>query len=290
MFFEENPQLVKQNEPLAAHCWLRIGGAARYYAEPQSIDELCKLCREAQRANIAIRVLGGGSNLLVRPGGVDGLVLRLVGELANVTTQDKTVVAGGGALLGDLLSSAASAGLEGLEDLAGIPGSVGGAVVCNSGITHDDIGSRVTRVTAVEKDGSLVELDRDALQFGFRQSNLEDVVIAEVELALQPGDAEEITRRLQAAWIACKAAQPTTGSRVAQAFIEPAGYRIAELLDAAGMRAASEGEVAMSSQFPGFLVVNENANAEQVLALTKRIARAVEVQSGIQLQPQLKIW
>ena len=133
-------------------------------------------------------------------------------------------------------------------------------------------------------------LEKDDLQFGFRRSNLEDVVIVEVVLQLQQASSEEITRRLQAAWIVRKAAQPATGSTVAQVFIEPSGYRISDLLDASGMRSASEGEASMSSLHPGFLVVNENATAEEVLALTSKISKAVEVQSGIQLQPQLKIW
>jgi len=283
-------ELVRDDVPLAQHCRLRIGGHARFFAEPKTVQELCVLCSEAHAKGIQVRILGGGSNVLVRSGGVDGLVIRLVGSLAKIETFETRLVTGGGATLGDAISTSAAAGLAGLEHLAGIPGSLGGAIVSNSGVTNDDIGSHVQLVRAVGRDGTVVELGRDALQFGFRRSNLEDYIVTDAEFELEPADAGEVTRRLQSAWIVKKATQPPAGASVIQAFIEPTGSNLADLLDAAGMRSASEGDAAMSSQYPGFLVVNEKTDPDQVLALCSRIARAVEVQSGIQLQSQLKIW
>lgn len=289
-FSDSSRSLVREDEPLAPFCWLKIGGSARFFAEPGSIDALTALCKDAHNHGLPLRVLGGGSNLLVRPQRVDALVLRLIGDFAQTKIEGNRLIAGGGAVLGEVLATAAAAGLAGLEGLAGIPGSVGGAVVNNSGAINEDIGCRVQVVRAVTKEGEPIELKRDGLQFGFRHSNLDGVIVTEVELELETAEPAEITRRLQAAWIVKKAAQPSTGARTAQAFVGPGGYSIAELLDAAGMRTASVGEAAMSSQFPGYLVVNENVTADDVLALTTRIARAVEVQSGIQLHSQLKIW
>lgn len=290
MFSESTQQLISQNVSLAPYCWLKIGGAAQYFSVPESIDDLQSVCKEAFAAQIPVRVLGGGSNLLVRESGVEGLVVKLAGALETISIEGTKIVAGAGASLGEVVAQAAAAGLAGIEELAGIPGSLGGAVASNSGVKNDDIGSRVASVKVIDRSGELVVIEKEALQFGFRRSNLEDVIIVEVTLDLQQADAEEVTRRLQAAWIVRKAAQPTTGATVAQAFIEPSGYRISDLLDASGMRSASEGEASMSSLHPGFLVVNKDATAENVLALTSKISKAVEVQSGIQLQPQLKIW
>ena len=290
MFSESTQKIIQQNVSLAPFCWLKIGGAAQYYAAPDNLADLETLCREAFAADLPVRVLGGGSNLLVRESGVEGLVLKLGGNLANITVDGTKLVAGAGAELGEVINRAAAAGLAGIEELAGIPGSIGGAVASNSGVKNDDIGSRVLSVKVIDRNGQLVVLDKDALQFGFRRSNLEDVVIVEAVLQLEESEPEEITRRLQAAWIVRKAAQPSTGATVAQAFIEPSGRRIADLLDASGTRTASEGEASMSSQHPGFVVVNESATTDDVIALTTKISRAVEVQSGIQLQPQLKIW
>lgn len=290
MFSESLAPFIRENEPLAPYCWLRIGGWAKFYAEAPNTAVLQELCAEAQQNQLAVRILGGGSNLLIRSGQIDALVIRLTEEFLEISTDGNILRAGSAALLSDTLSTAAKAGLAGLEHFAGIPGTVGGAVVCNSGVTNDDIGSHVKSVTAVSRDGAQIQMDRESLKFRFRRSNLEDLVVTRVELELEPLDPKEVTRRLQANWIVKKAAQPPTGARVAQAFIEPSGSRIVDLLDAAGMRSASEGDAAMNSQYPGFVLVNENADAESVLALTKRISRAVEAQSGIQLQPQLKIW
>lgn len=290
MFSESLSAIIRENEPLAQYSWLKLGGSARYFAEPQDLHQLAQVCQEAHQANMPVRVLGGGSNLLIRPGQLEAVVLRLAGQFTQIHIEGNTLTAGSAASLGDVLTEATKAGLAGLEHLAGIPGSVGGAVVGNSGITNDDIGSHVTRVRALKRDGESVDLGREAMKFGYRQSNLGDLIVTEIEFTLEPMDRDEVTRRLQTSWIVRKAAQPATGARVAQAFIEPSESGIQELLDAAGMRGASEGEAAMVTQHPGFVIVNDNADAEQVLALISKITRAVEVQTGIQLQQQLKIW
>ncbi|RMF39428.1 MAG: FAD-binding protein [Planctomycetota bacterium] len=290
VFSSQVAELVRENEPLAPRCWLRIGGPARYFAEPESEEQTRQLVADAAAGGITVRVLGGGSNVLIRPEGVDGLVLELGGEMTRLQVDKCSLLAGGGADLGDAITVAAQAGLAGLEHLAGIPGTVGGAVVCNSGVTNEDIGSRVSAVSGVKQDGTPCRLVRDQLQFSYRRSNLDDMVVTEVEFELDASTPAEVTRRMQSAWIVRKAHQPPQNVRVAQAFIEPSECSIEDLLDAAGMRTASEGDVAMSPQYPGFIVVNEQATADQVLALIRRIARAVEVQTGIQLQPQLRIW
>lgn len=290
MFSDSLSQYIQQDEPLASRCWLKIGGSASYYAEASDMEVLKALCTEAHRLDIPVKILGGGSNLLIRPGSVDALVLRLVGEFQSTTIRENHLIAGSAASLSDVISKAAEHGLSGLEHLAGIPGTIGGAVVCNSGVKNDDIGSHVLQVHAIDREGNLHTLNRDALKFSFRRSNLEDVVVTGVEFALERLDPQEVTRRLQANWIVKKAAQPASGARVGKLFVEPGGSRIVDLLDAVGMRSTGEGGAAMITQFPGFVQVNENATANDVLALSNRIARAVEVQSGIRLRSQLRIW
>ncbi len=283
--------LIRKNEPLAAYTWLQIGGSARFFAEPNSIEELCQLLAEAQRLAIPVRLLGGGSNVLIRESGVDGLVISLAtAELSKIEIRGNQLIARAGARLNHVISNAVGAGLAGLEHLAGIPGTIGGAVVANAGVTNDDIGSKVTQVSVVDRHGALLQRDRSKLQFGFRRSNLEDVVIVEIELSLEPMDASELTRRMQTNWIVKNAAQPLAGTRTIQAFIEPDGISLADALDAAGMKGVEEGEVSLNPHYPGYLTVAGNATSDQVLALIDRIARAVEIRSGIQLQSQLRIW
>ncbi|MEM7561253.1 MAG: FAD-binding protein, partial [Planctomycetota bacterium] len=290
VFSESLNSYVQEDVALAERCWLRIGGSARFFAEVPSSSILTQLCKEATAASLPVRVLGAGSNLLIRSGQIDALVVRLTGEFETVTISDNKIVVGAAASLGDLISAAAEAGLAGLEHLAGIPGTVGAAVVCNSGVKNDDLGSRVQRVCGVDRDGQEVELSREELKFGYRRSNLEHLIVTSAEIELQKQDPAEVTRKLQANWIVKKAAQPAVDDCLAQAFIEPSGWQISELLEAAGMKSASEGEASMNPEFPGYLGVTKEADAKDVLALMGRIARAVEVQSGIQLHQQLKIW
>lgn len=291
MFSEKFQHIVRENEPLAQYCWLRLGGPAKYFAEPNSIDEFCGLIAAAAEQNIPVRLLGDGSNILVREEGFDGLVIRLsTAEMCRIVTNGAHLSARAGARLNHVISAAAAAGLAGLEHLAGIPGTIGAAVVANAGVTNDDLGSRVRSVQVINRDGQLEVRARESLQFGFRRSNLEDSLIAEVELALEPLDPAELTRRMQSSWIVRRAAQPTSNLRVVQALIEPNGTNLADVLESVGLRDAREGEAALSPQHPGFLVVSGNASTHDVLTLLNRVLRGVEAKTGIQLQSQLKIW
>ncbi|MEZ6137862.1 MAG: FAD-binding protein [Pirellulaceae bacterium] len=292
MEFPENLRhIIRENEPLAPFCWLRTGGPAKYFAEPNSLADFCNLIAFAMAKSIPVRLLGDGSNIVVRDEGVDGLVIRLAtADLCQISIAENRLTARAGARLNHVISAAAGAGLGGLEHLAGIPGTVGAAVVTNAGVTNDDIGSRVSCVQTIDRHGQLAQRDRQDLQFGFRRSSLEDAYVAEVELTLEPIDASELTRRMQSSWIVRRAAQPPSGQRVVQALIEPNGVDLAELLDAVDMRGVRQGDVSLSSQFPGFLVATGDAKSSDVLALLSQISRTVEAKTGTQLQPQLKIW
>jgi UDP-N-acetylmuramate dehydrogenase len=283
--------LVRENEPLSPYCWLRLGGEARYFAEPNSIEDFRALIASAVEQGMPIRLLGDGSNILVRDEGVEGLVIRLAtAELCKIEIIDNRLIARAGARLNHVISAAAGAGLGGLEHLAGIPGTVGAAVVSNAGVKNDDIGNRVKSVQTIDRNGTIEIRGRDTLQFGFRRSNLQDTYVSEVELALDPVDATVLTRRMQSSWIVRRAAQPASGTRAVQALLEPDGTRLADLLDEAGVKGTREGDVLLSPQFPGYIVVSGNATSKEVLALLGRVLQSVEAKTGTQLQSQLKIW
>lgn len=290
-FSDKLNHVVRFKESLAPYTWLRLGGEAKFFAEPGNLDELSGLIREATDNGISARLLGSGSNLLVREEGVDGLVIHLAtADLCSITVADDRLTAGAGAKLTHVISAAVAAGLGGLEHLAGIPGSVGAALATNAGITNDDIGSRVSSVSTIDRQGTVAKLSSSQLQFGFRRSNLQDSFIAEVEFKLRAGNPADLTRRMQSNWIIRRAAQPISGSRTVQAFIEPDGTRLADVLEAAGVRDAREGDFAMDWAHPGFVVATGQPKSKDLLALLSRVSRSVEVKSGIQLQSQLKIW
>jgi UDP-N-acetylmuramate dehydrogenase len=283
--------LVRENESLAPYTWLQIGGPARYFAEPTTADEMVAVVRAALQAQLPIRVLGGGSNLLVQEAGWDGLVLHLAAPgLSAIRIEGTRVIVGGGAKLSHLISHTVGAGLAGLEHLVGIPGTVGGAVAGNAGVVNGDIGSRVVRVKTIDRQGQLADRRPPEVQFSFRRSDLEDAIVVEVELQLEPRPVQELTRQMQNSWIVKRSQQPSTDQRSALAFLDPAPHSAAELIDRAGLRGAAEGEVSLSSQNPGYIVVSGAATSQQVLALLERVRKAVALQTGVQLQPHLRIW
>ncbi len=290
-FSSKTLHLVREQEPLAPYTWLQIGGPARYFAEPTTFAELAQLVIEATQAKLSIRILGDGSNLLIREAGIDGLVISLSApELSQITIEGHHIRAGAGAKLGHLITRSVGAGLAGLEHLVGIPGTVGGAVIGNAGITNDDLGEHIVAISILNRDGKVSQRVRGELQFAHRRSNLDDCIITEAEFSLAAGDVNELTRRMQRGWIIKRANQPSTELRSALAFVEPGGISVGELLEASGQRAATEGEVSLSSQFPGYVVASGGATSEQVLALTARVRRAVELKTGIALQSHLRIW
>ena len=290
-FLSEHAHLVRENEPLARYTWLQIGGPARYFAEPTTVAELTALVQAAAKAHLPVRVLGGGSNLLVQEAGCDGLVLHLAApELVAIRIDGLRVMARSGAKLSHVISRTVGAGLAGLEHLVGIPGTLGGALVGNAGVVNGDIGSHVQRVTTLDRQGNVVKRERSELQFSFRRSDLDDVTVIEVELALEQGDSSELTRRMQNSWIVKRASQPPTDQRAALAFVDPSGITAAELIEQSGLKGAVEGEAALSSQYPGYIVVSGNATSQQVLALLDRVRKAIAQRTGIQLQSHLRIW
>ncbi|MFO1063493.1 MAG: UDP-N-acetylmuramate dehydrogenase [Pirellulales bacterium] len=283
--------LIRENEPLVPYTWLQMGGPARYFAEPTTASELAALIKAAASAQIPVRVIGGGSNLLVQEAGFDGLVLHLAApELSEIRIDGERVTVGGGAKLNHVISRTVGEGLAGLEHLVGIPGTIGGAVVGNAGVWNGEIGSRVVGVRTIDRAGNIRDRVTGDFQFSFRRSDLEDVIVLEAVLQLEKRSASELTRQMQNSWIVKRSQQPPTDQRSALAFVDPAGISAAELIEQAGLRGAAQGEVSLSSQFPGYIVASGNATSAQVLALLDRVRKAVAQQTGIQLQPHLRIW
>ena len=216
-------QVVRPGAPLAMHTWLQLGGPAEYFAEPENAEQLLALVRRSHEEGIEVRVLGEGSNVLVRDEGVPGLVLRLSSpQFARIEVSGARVTAGGGALLGRLITTAVCRGLAGLEMLIGIPGSVGGAVHGNTSTRGGDIGQWTAAVTVLSASGELLERDRDDLAFGYRESNLDEPAILEATFSLELDDPRELAKRMQQQWILKKASQPLGHQAAGCVFKNPA--------------------------------------------------------------------
>ncbi|HBE70145.1 MAG TPA: UDP-N-acetylenolpyruvoylglucosamine reductase [Planctomycetaceae bacterium] len=291
VFTQSIQHLIREDEPLSGFTWARVGGAAKYFAEPGTQPELAQILSEAAAAGIPARIVGEGANILVRDAGYDGLVISLkAAEFSKVSIKDNVLTAGAGASLSQVVSASAGAGLAGIEYLAGIPGTFGGALVCNASVKNGDLGCRVTHVVAIEADGKSITLGSDQLRFGFQRSNLDGRFVIEAALQLETVDSAELTRRMQSSWIVKRAAQPASGQRALQAFVEPDGMSLSDVLEQSGVQGLNEGEISLSKQYPGYLVFSGEVKADEIIKFVQRVTTKVEAATGIRLHCPIKIW
>ncbi len=290
-FADEFADVLKRDELLAPYTWLKVGGLAQFFLEPRSVDELTRAVRACCHEGIPVRVLGGGSNLVVRDEGVSGLVLRLSHPaFAEVMIDGTRVTAGGGALLSHVISETVRAGLAGFENLAGIPGTIGGALHGNVGGRHGEIAQYVRSVTVLTAAGEKLVRSEDELLFDYRQSNLDELLVLEAEFELQRDDPDQIAQRLKKIWIAKKSSQPLSSQTVGCIFKNPRGQRAGQLIEQAGLKGTRIGGAEINDRHANFIVTHEGASSDDVLRLMDLVRSKVAEQFGVPLEPEVKIW
>lgn len=283
--------IVRENEPLAPYTWLRLGGPAQYFSEPTSVDELAELVRRCSQEELTIRVLGGGSNLLVRDAGVSGLVIHLSAPaFSQISISGNRVIAGAGAKLAHVISTAVREGLAGLESLAGIPGTVGGAVYANVDASGNAIGQWTTKATMMTRGAEIVEQHGEQLRFSYRKSNLDELVILGAEFTLEVADSAALTKRMQKFWIVKQSNQPPANENPACIFQDVGGISAASLIEQAGFKGASVREASVSERDGSFMVANPGATSDDVIDLIETLKKGVEDQLGVELETQIQIW
>lgn len=289
--FDDLGVAVGEAEPLAPHTWLGVGGSARWFCEPVDVAALERVVRRCFEQGIALRVIGGGTNVLVPAMGFAGMVVRLSGPAFSSVTFDRpTLVAGAGAKLVHVVSVAVQAGLGGLETLVGIPGTLGGALIGNAGGRGGDIGDRVRSVTVMESNGRVVERTGAALAFGSRWSNLDDVVVLGCRLDLDEEDPDILTKRMQKRWIIDRAEQPGGVRTVAMMFKDPHGASAESLVTQAGGREIRVGEASVHSPHANYVVAHPGCTADDVRLLVEQVRARVRDRLGVELAPQIESW
>ncbi|MEO8493951.1 MAG: UDP-N-acetylmuramate dehydrogenase [Planctomycetota bacterium] len=283
--------IVREQEPLAPFTWLRLGGPAEYFAEPTSVDELVALVKHCADHDVGVRVLGSGSSLLVRDAGVSGLVLHLAAAaFSQISASGNKVVAGGGAKLSHVISTAVREGLAGLEQLAGIPGTVGGALHDNVDANGTDIGHWTTQATMLTRAGNMIEQNADLLRFAYRSSSLDELAILSAEFTLEKADSQMLTKRMQKFWIVKQSSQPAANENPACVFKDVGGMNAGSLIDQAGCKGAVVGKAVVSARDSRFIVANPGTTSDDVLQLIEKIQAAVQEQLGVELETQVQIW
>ena len=279
-------------EPLAPHTTWRIGGPAELFAYPSDRADLITAVGWANATRTPWRVLGNGSNLLVRDEGVRGVVLRVRKVLDEIHRDGTRIVAGAGASFPAVANLAASHGLAGLEFGAGIPGTVGGAILMNAGWHEHEIAGVVERVEFLENDGAVRDFDRDACAFGYRSSVFRGrpgVVLA-ATLALAEADPEVVRSRLERFASSRRENQPTDQPSCGSVFLKPPGDFAGRLIDAAGLKGTRVGGVEVSTRHANFFVNVGGATARDVLGLVEKVEAVVEARFGVRLEREFELW
>ena len=282
---------VRFDEPLGPYTWWKIGGPADALLSIETSDELAFILRLAFKRKLPWFTLGFGSNVLVGDGGLRGLVLRLGGafDALDVVDEDAQVVvrAGASAQMALLTAQAASRGAVGIASLAGIPGSVGGALAMNAG-TDREIGEFVREVwvqTATKPDAHPVDV-----RYFYRHTTLaRDAIVSGVTLAFARGDARAIRADLQARLVRRKATQPIHLPNAGSCFRNPAGDKAGRLIEAAGAKGWRSGGAEVSPQHANFIVNVAAASARDVTSLLARVRREVQVRFGVELQLEVHL-
>jgi UDP-N-acetylmuramate dehydrogenase len=287
----EFADIVKADEPLAPYTYFKLGGPAEALVQPRSRDELGAVVRRCFEAQLALRVLGAGCNVLVRDEGVRGVVLRLSAPaFTQVTVEGRRLRAGSGAALSALISEAARHALAGLEALVGTPGTAGGAVRHNAGDRSGEIGQHVTQVEVVDQAGKVQVREKDDLRFAYRWSNLDDPVVLAVEFALEPDAPEDIIKRMRKAWIQRKAGQPFSFQAAGRIFRDPRGLSAATLIDQAGLAGTRVGGAEVSERSANFIIAHPGAAARDVLRLADLVRSRVRECFHVELELDISVW
>ena len=285
------PEFVRTQEPLGPFTLLRVGGKAEFLAQPRSLAELTALMKAAAEKRLPVRVLGVGSNVLVRDEGVSGVVLRLCeAAFTRIEVAGRKVRVGGGAPLSKLISEATQHNLAGLETLVGISATVGGALRCNAGDRTGEIGEYVRRVEVLDDRHNSVWREHDELRFGTHQSNLDDPVILGAEFELDQDKPENIVKRMRKAWIQRKANQPFSYEAAARMFENPRGHQAAALIEQAGLTKSKVGGATISERNANYVVAGPNATARDVLRLIDLVQSKITETYSVQLEREIVIW
>jgi UDP-N-acetylmuramate dehydrogenase len=279
------------DEPMRCHTSFRIGGPADVLVLPGSVEDLRRTVRLARRLEAPLTITGNGSNLLVRDGGLRGIVVKLGEAFDRITVRETGMTAQSGALLAAVSRTAGDHSLTGLEFAIGIPGTLGGAVIMNAGAYGGEMKDVVTRVTALDQTGELHMLGPAELQFGYRRSALQrlDWIVAEVEMQLQPGDSALIEAKMADLTRQRESKQPLSFPSAGSVFKRPPGKYVGPMVEELGLKGYRIGDAQVSEKHAGFIINRGQATARDVLALIQYVREQVQAAYGIWLETEVRI-
>ena len=281
------------SEPMSNHTSFRIGGPCDLLIMPRSHKDVVKAWVECRRLSVPCYIIGNGTNLLVRDGGIRGCAIKMAPGLSGVEINGKdSLRVKSGTLLSGLVKRAMEAGLSGLEFAVGIPGSVGGAISMNAGAYNGDISSLVERVLASDAQGKQFWLNDSEIKFSYRDSlflQRDDLIVLEANIRLVPGDVKRISSLMAKNAQERARKQPLDLPSAGSAFRRPQGRYVGSMVEALGLKGFSYGGAQVSEKHAGFIVNSGNGTAADVLALMKIIQEKVKDAYGVELESEIVV-
>ena len=285
------PERILLQAPMALYTTLKVGGPADILVKVKNAGEIVSLKSLAQTYSVPVMIIGNGSNLLVRDGGIRGLVLRLGEEMSDVAVTGNTIRAQAGAPLPAVSRVAARHGLTGLEYACGIPGTVGGGIYMNAGAYGGELSQVIREVEAVTPEGEVHTYPKEEMRFSYRHSRIQDegLCVTSAVFALSPGNKEEIWALMKDYARRRSEKQPLECPSCGSTFKRPEGYYAGQLIDEAGLRGVSVGGAQVSHKHAGFLINTGDATASDFLSLIAHVQQTVLFKQGVQLMPEVRI-
>lgn len=286
---KDYPGEVRFDEPVAPYTSLKVGGPAEAMVFPRSSAEVVLLMERIGQHRLPYFILGGGSNLIVRDGGIPGVVVHLK-HLSRIAFQEPdTLLADAGVSYPKLSTEAMAKGLSGLEFAAGIPGTVGGAIAMNAGIPGEETASVLSSVTLVDEEARVKTLPKEAIQFGYRTAALPKGIVTSASFRLTLAAPAEVEQKLKRLLKRRRETQPLSFPNVGSVFTNPPGDYAGRLVESVGLKGFRIGDAQISERHGNFIINLGNAKAGEVLALIAEMQTRVKERHGIDLELEARV-
>lgn len=295
VMFKSFKEVIKQgkvliDEPMKKHTSFKIGGPVDILVIPGSLDEILQAVRVCKSHDVDFRIIGNGSNLLVKDKGIRGIAIKIADNFKNISVVENKMTVQAGALLSTISKYALKNSLTGFEFAGGIPGTIGGAVTMNAGAYGGEMKHVVESVKCVDRDGKIINLSNQEMNFGYRQSKVEEnLTVLEVELKLEESNCNDIKAKMDELNKKRTTKQPLSLPSGGSTFKRPEGYYAAKLIEDAGLKGHKCGGAQVSEKHAGFVVNVAEATAEDVLNLISVVQSTVLEKFSVELETEVKI-
>ena len=281
---------VLKDELMSGHTTFRIGGPADYFVMPSSAGEIKRIIALCLEQDVPYYIIGNGSNLLVADKGYRGVIIQIFKNMKDIQVEGENIRAQAGALLSKVAAAAYEAGLEGFEFASGIPGTLGGAVRMNAGAYGGEMKQVLKSAEVLTPEGEVLTLPVEEMKMGYRTSIVSrmDYVVLGAEIALREGNKGEIRAKMDELKEKRVSKQPLEFGSAGSTFKRPEGYFAGKLIEDAGLRGFRVGNAQVSEKHCGFVINRGGATAREVAELMETVARRVEENSGVRLEPEVK--